>query len=144
MKNNKYEDYMTQNHINILTIEELITEKPEVTKFFGYAVLANIDDVSQKFKNVYTLFDKSPEKLKDCHAKNEYEEAALHDLRYAMETLFYHIRDVFPGNSFLEHGALCDGIKYIISIYIHLPNIMHKKEKDDIFNYAVTNHLLSN
>lgn len=142
MKNSKYEDYMTQNHIAVPTIQELISERPEVTKFFGYEVLGCIDDVSQKLKTVYTLFDESAEELLDCHARNEYEEAALHDLRHAMETLYYKIKEDFPGNDFMQHGALCDGAKNIISIFIHIPNIMHGREKNEIFNYAVKNNLL--
>ena len=142
MKKNSYEDYMTQNHINVLTIEELISETPDVTKFFGYAVLSCLDEVTQKFKNVYIHFDKSADLLLDCHARNEYEEAALHDLRYAMETLFYYIKDDFPGKDMFEHGVICDGIKTLISIFIRLPNIMHSRTKDEIFNYAVTRNLL--
>lgn len=142
MKKNNYEDYMTQNHINVLEISELITEKAEVTKFFGYEVLGCIDEVSQKFKIVYVRFDKSAKLLLNCHARNEYEEAALHDLRHAMETLFYKIKEDFPGNDFMQYGALCDGAKYLVSIFIRLPNIMHDREKKEIFNYVVKNNLL--
>lgn len=143
MKKNNYEDYMTQNHINILTVQELISERTDVTKFFGYPVLSYLDEVTQKFKDVYTIFDESPDLLVNCHARNEHEEAALHDLRHAMETLFYQVKEDYPGNDIFEYGALCDGMKTIISIFIHLPNIMHGREKKEIFDYAVKNNLLS-
>ena len=133
---------MTQNHINVLTIDELVSETPDVTKFFGYQVLICLDEVERQFKNVYTIFDKSAELLLKGCARNEYEEAALHDLRYAIETLFYQIKKDFPGNDIFEYGALCDGIKAIISIFIVLPDIMHDRAKEEIFEYAVTNHLL--
>ncbi len=142
MNKNVYEDYMTQNHINVLSIEELCSETKDVSKFFGYSSLSLMDEVSQSFKKVYTLFDKSRENLLDCHARNAYEEAALHDLRYAMEKLFYQIREDYPGNDMFEHGALCDAAKLLISIFIVLPNIMYEKAKENIFNCIIKYNLL--
>ena len=142
MKKDKYEDYITQSHIDILTIQELINETTDVTKFFGYPVLSCLDEVSQKFKIIYNMFNESTELMLNCHARNEYEEAALHDLRHVMEILYYQIKQDFPGNDIFEHGALCDGMKTLISIFIHLPNIMHGREKNEIFDYALTRHLL--
>ena len=139
---NKYQDYMAQNHINVLTIDELISESPNITKFFGYKVLGCLDEVNRQFCHVYEIFNKSEELLLNCHARNEYEEAALHDLRHAMETLFYQIREDLPGSGMFEYGAICDSVKTLISIFIHLPNIMHGRAKDEIFDYAVTNNLL--
>ena len=139
---NKYQDYMAQSHINVLTIDELISESPDITKFFGYRVLGCLDEVYRQFNHVYEIFDKSEELLLNCHARNEYEEAALHDLRHAMEILFYQVKEDFPGNDMFEHGALCDSAKTLVSIFIHLPNIMHCREKDDMFNYLVRHNLL--
>ena len=148
MKKNVYEDYMTQNHINVLTIKELTNEDVERQKkikdFYGFKVLNNIIKVSEKFKVVYTHFDENAELLKDCHARNEYEEAALHDLRHEMELLYYLVKSDYPGKNFLERGALSYGLKCVISIFIILPNIMHAKEKKEIFSYALENNLLSN
>ena len=142
MNKNKYEDYMTQNHIQVLTLDELMSETPDVTKFFGYPVLGYLDDIGKKFKIVYEHFDKSENLLLDCHARNAYEEASLHDLRHAMEILFYQVKEDFPGKDMFEHGALCDSAKTLVSIFIHLPNIMHCREKDDMFNYLVRHNLL--
>lgn len=140
MNNKKYEDYMTQNHIQIFTIEEIIEETlPQIS---GYPILERMSIVKKSFNKVFVLFDKSPELLLNCHSRNADEEAALHSLRYEMKKLYYQVKEDFPGKDLFERTYLNNSMKYIISIFIRLPNIMHEKTEDEIFDYAVEKGLL--
>ena len=142
MNNNKYEDYMTQNHIKIFTIEEIIADS--VPQVFDYPILEKVDNVKKSFNKVFVFFDKSPELLQNCHARNAFEEAALHNLRFEMERLYYQVKEDFPGKDLFERTYLSNSMKYIISIFIIIPNIMYDKTEDEIFNYAVDKDLLFN
>lgn len=136
---NKYMNYMITNHINLLSIEEIIEDKEAC---YNFNLSKMIADVCKNFENVYTLFDKSSELLLNCHSRNEYEEAALANLRYSMEELFYQIKKIYPGNKLMEFIIISHGATVIISIFLHLPNIMADVFKDEIFNYIVQKDLL--
>ena len=136
---NKYMNYMIDNHIKFMSIEEIIKNK-EARQ--NYDLSEMITDVCKNFENVYTLFDESSELLLNCHSRNEYEEAALASLRYSMENLFYQIKKLYPGNTLTEWMIISYGTTVIISIFLHLPNIMADVFKDEIFNYAIQKDLL--
>lgn len=138
----KYEDDVTQNHImsNSEMFEEIMQRQEDFYK--AYPLLQNLEKVNQSFKEVYEIFDKSDELLKKGQARNSDEEAALASLRFEMEHLFYKIKSVYPKRDLFEQGIIFDGMKYLVSICINIPEIMYYRAKEDIFEYAVKNNLL--
>jgi len=124
-------------NIQIFMIEELL-DSYWLAEFFEYDCLQKIEKVIEKLKKVDELFGSK----KTFIAENEFEEAALADLRHEMEILFYQIKDDCPGGDVIERGILCDSIRVLISIFVLVPTIMTDRSKDDILNYAVENNLL--
>lgn len=140
--NNKYKEYMTKSHIKILSIEDIISEN--VPQLSSYPILKKIFNVKKSFNIIFVFFDRSPELLLNCHSRNAFEEAALHDLRYDMERLYYEVKESFPGKDLFENTYFSISMKYIVSIFVYIPNIMCEAAKDEIFDYAVSKGLLLN
>lgn len=135
----KYQNKVMELNIQLFTADELTEMDDWLTEFFGYACLQKVENVITRFKNVYQLFNEGRRKFV---AENELEEAALADLRYEMECLFYQIKDDYPGGDIVERGILYESIRVLISVFMCIPTIMTDYAKDNILNYAVHNNLL--
>lgn len=137
----KYAKKVLELNIPLFTVEELTQENDWLSEFFGFACLKKIEKVIDKVKTVNQIFEGGQRAFE---ARNEFEEAALADLRHEMEILFYQIKEDFPGNEFMQSGALSDSMKVLISIFVNVPTIMTDRAKDEILDYAVKNNLLRN
>ena len=131
---NKYFYKAQELNIPLFTGEELVQEKTLLSEFFDDVCLKKIEKVLEKFKNVYEIFDKGNRKFV---AENEFEEAALADLRYEMESLFYVIRDNYPGENTRERQAFENALRVIISIFVCVPTIIVDRAKDEILDYTL-------
>ena len=135
----KYLKKIQDLNIQIFTAEELL-DSYWLAEFFEYDCLKKIEKVIEKLEKVDELFVFGSGRK--YIAENEYEEAALADLRHEMEILFYQIKDDFPGGEVFEQGALRDSMHVLISIFILVPTIMSDRSKDEILDYAINNNLL--
>lgn len=124
-------------NIQIFTAEEML-DSNWLAEFFEYDCLQKIKAVIEKFDKVDNLFGCRRKYV----AENEFEEAALADLRHEMEILFYQIKKDCQGGEILERGALCDSMRIIISIFVLVPTIVSDRFKDDVLQYAKSNSLI--
>ena len=139
----KYSDYMTQNHIHVLKNSEICHhEMIDGEKFASSPLLEPLNNLVEKFGIVYQSFSCSDELLAGAESRNEYEEAALADLRFAVENLFYKIKEVGVDGNIVEQSIIFVCFKYMVSVFIRLPSLLTDNFKDRIFEYAVKNNIL--
>lgn len=136
-------DYMTQNHIHVLKNSEICQyEMIDKEKFASSPLFERLNNLVEKFTIVYQRFSESDELLARGQSRNEYDEANFADLRFAVETLFYKIKEVGIHGDIVEQSIIFVCFKYMVSVFIRLPHLLMDNFKDRIFEYAVKNNIL--